>query len=132
MGSHPPISDADAELHLPPISDATMREGQASARGYTVAILRHGPAYDPPQSDPIIWEHGRRNYALRAAGLLSIVCPIRDGTQMAGIGIFNSDPAGVERILRGDPAVQAGVLAFEVHPARSFPGDSLPGSDARS
>jgi hypothetical protein len=27
-----------------------------------------------------------------------------------------------------DPAVKAGVFVYEVHPCRSFPGDSLPGA----
>jgi hypothetical protein len=30
--------------------------------------------------DGIIWEHGRRNFSLRADGLLSIICPVGDGT----------------------------------------------------
>jgi hypothetical protein len=111
---------------LPAISDQTMRQGLASTRAYTVALLHKGPAYDPPRTDAIIWEHGRRNFALRAAGLLAIVCPVSDGTQMAGVAIFDADPSTVEHILRGDPAVQAGVLTFQVHPSRSFPGDSLP------
>jgi hypothetical protein len=85
-----------------------------------------GPAYHPPESDPIIWEHGRRNYALRAAGILAIVCPVADGTPMAGIAVFDADQPTVERIMRGDPAVAADVLRYETHPARSFPGDSLP------
>ena len=113
---------------LPVISDEVMLQGLSSTRAYTIAVLRKGPAYDPPRTDPIIREHGRRNFALRAAGLLAIVCPIADGTQMAGIGIFDADPPTVERILRGDPAIQAGVLTFEVHPSRSFPGDTLPAS----
>jgi hypothetical protein len=121
--STPPSSP---ELNLPPITDDVMRQGMAGTRAYTVVILRKGPAYDPPNSDPIIWEHGRRNFALRAAGLLPIVCPIRDATQVAGIGIFNAEPAATEQILRGDPAVQAGVLTYEIHPSRSFPGDALP------
>jgi hypothetical protein len=121
-----PVSTPDSDLNLPSITDDFMRQGMASTRAYTIAILRRGPAYDPPHSDPIIWEHGRRNYALRAAGLLSIVCPIRDDSGVAGIGIFTADLAATERILQGDPAVQAGVLAFEVHPSRSFPGDCLP------
>src|SRR5215472_8903152 len=95
---------SDVDLGLPSISDDFMRQGLASTRAYTIAILRKGPAYDPPRSDPIIWEHGRRNYALRAAGWLSIVCPVRDATEMAGIGIFNADLPVVEQILQGDPA----------------------------
>jgi hypothetical protein len=117
---------SDTDLDLPRISDATMRQGLATTRAYTVAILRRGPAYASPGADAIIWEHGRRNYALRAAGVLSIVCPFSDDTDVAGIGVFNADVATAQRILLGDPAVQAGVLAFEMHPARSFPGDSLP------
>jgi hypothetical protein len=115
-----------SEFDLPQISDQHMRDGLASSRAYTVAILARGPAYHPPTSDPIIWEHGRRNFALRAAGLLSIVCPISDGTQTAGVGIFDTDPATTERILQGDPAVQAGVLTYQIHPTRGFPGDCLP------
>ena len=116
----------DSSLNLPSISDDFMRQGMAGTRAYTIALLRKGPAYDPPKSDPIIWEHGRRNYALRAAGLLSIVCPIRDDTDMAGVGIFDADVPAADQILRGDPAVQAGVLTYELHPSRSFPGDALP------
>ena len=113
-------------LHLPDISDEEMQQGRASTREYTIAILRRGPGYDPPRSDPVIWEHGRRNYALRAAGMLSIVCPVRDGTELAGIDIFDTDGATVERIMLGDPAIQAGILTYEIHPTRSFPGDRLP------
>src|SRR5262249_6136383 len=110
----------------PDISDEYMRESRAKARGYTVAILKKGPGYDPPRSDPIIWEHGRRNYALRAARLLAIVCPMPGPSELAGISIFDADAAAVERIMAEDPAVKAGVLTFEVHLTFSFPGDCLP------
>jgi hypothetical protein len=115
-----------ASLELPDISDEYMREHLAAVRQYTVVILKHGPAYESQDARAIIFEHGRRNFALRKAGLLSIVCPISDGTEYAGIGVFGGEPAEVERIMAGDPAVQAGVLTFEVHQARSFPGDRLP------
>ena len=116
---------SDAELRLPQISDDDMRQGFTTIREYTVAILKHGPGYDPPNSNPIIWEHGRRNFALRAAGLLRIVCPIRDDTDVAGIDVFDADPAKVDSIMQGDPAIVAGVLTYEVHASRSFPGDCL-------
>src|SRR5262249_43713814 len=89
-----------------------MRQLLPTTRGYTLVILKRGPAYDPPRSDAIIWEHGRRNFALRAAGLLSIVCPVRDGTVLAGIDIFDAEPAAVEPLIRGDPAITAGVLTL--------------------
>jgi len=117
---------SEADLHLPVVSNEEMARDRAASRTYTVAILKRGPAYRPPQSDPIILEHARRNFRLRAAGLLSIVCPISDGTDVAGVGIFDADQPVVERILRGDPAVQASVLTFETHVAFSFPGDALP------
>jgi hypothetical protein len=113
-------------LNLPEISDEFMQQALPTTRAYTVVILKKGPAYAPPRTDPIIWEHGRRNFSLREAGLLSIVCPINDGTELAGISIFDASQDQTERIIRADPAVQARVLMFEIHPARSFPGDCLP------
>jgi len=44
-------------LVLHEISDETMREALSRTRGYTVVILKRGPAYDPPHYDGIIWEH---------------------------------------------------------------------------
>jgi hypothetical protein len=120
------MQPSSSSLTLPDISDAFMRAAMTTTRGYTVAVLHKGPAYDPPRTDSIIWEHGRRNFALREAGLLAIVCPIRESGPMAGISIFNAEPAEVEQIMAGDPAVIAGVLTYEVHASRSFPGDSLP------
>ena len=119
-------TDVNADLQLPVVSDEDMARARAASRTYTIALLKRGPAYRPPESDPIIREHARRNFGLRAAGLLSIVCPISDGTEMAGIGIFDADRPTVERIMRGDPAVQASVLTYETHVAFSFPGDALP------
>lgn len=126
------VQQPTSTLQLPEISDEVMRRRLQTTRGYTVVILKKGPAYDPPRSDALIWEHGRRNFALRAVGLLSIVCPISDDTELAGAGIFDADQAEVEPIIAADPAVQAGVLTFEVHPARSFPGDCLPADGART
>jgi|SRR5438128_927121 len=120
------MHQSTATPQLPEISDEVMRQALPTTRSYTVVILKKGPAYDPPRSDGIIWEHGRRNLALRAAGVLAIACPVRDGSEIAGVGIFDADADEVVRIMAGDPAVQAGVLTFEVHPTRSIPGDSLP------
>ena len=110
----------------PQISDEDMKQALAETRAYTVVILKRGPGYDPPNSDATIWEHGRRNFALRAAGLLSIVCPISDGSRMAGVCVFVSDATQTDAIMAADPAVCAEVLSYEVHPTRSFAGDCLP------
>lgn len=110
-------------------TDEEMRERLAQSRDYTMALLRVAPAADLSQSRPLIWEHGRRNFSLRADGILPIVLRAADDSDWAGVGIFNASPAETERILLEDPAIQAGVLTYELHPVKGFPGDCLP-SDA--
>ena len=109
------------------ISDEAMREALTKTKVYSVMILLAGPRRHEPESARIIWEHGRRNFELRAEGKLSIVCPVADGSNVCGLGIFNADTEETKRIMEGDPGVKAGVFTYEVHPCRSFPGDSLPG-----
>ena len=111
---------------LPEITDTQMRERLAGTRDYTLLILKRTPARATDEAAPIIWEHGRRNMALRAAGALAIVCPATGGGDLAGIGIFPAPPQEVRAIMEQDPAVQAGVLTYELQPVRGFPGDSLP------
>ena len=109
------------------ITDDFMRQMMTTTRNYSVVILKAGPQYHMQGVEKIIWEHGRRNFALRADGLLSIVCPVTDGSEVKGIGIFNGSVAETRQIMDDDPGVQAGVFVYEVHSCRSFPGDSLPG-----
>jgi len=108
------------------ISDEYMREMLATTKNYCLLILKPGPRRHEPGADKIIWEHGRRNFALRAEGLLAIVCPVGDGSDVAGVGIFNASVEEVDRLMRDDPAVQEGVLLYDLHLCRSFPGDELP------
>lgn len=76
-------------------------------------------------ADKIIWEHGRRNFELRRDGVLCIVCPVRDGSDVSGVGIFSTTVEETRKILDEDPGVEAGILVYEIHPTRSFPGDAL-------
>jgi hypothetical protein len=122
-----PMTSPEVGETLPHVSDDELRQALAGARTYTVRVLKRGPNYDTPEAEAIIWEHGRRNMALHVAGVLAIMCPVRDGSEIAGVSIFDAECAEVERIMAGDPAVQTGVLTFEVHPAIGFPGDCLPG-----
>jgi hypothetical protein len=122
----------ESEVSLPDVTDADLMQAVRSTKAYTIVILKTGPKYQPP--DPqyqspvarIIWEHGKRNHALRLAGLMPIVCPILDDSDVTGIGVFNVGPAEVEKIMSGDPGVQAGIFTYQIHPARSFPGSTLP------
>jgi hypothetical protein len=108
------------------ITDEYMKQMRATTREYTLVILKKGPDYSRSDAQVIIWEHGRRNFSLREEGLLSIVCPVNDDTEVAGVGLFNADMEHTRKIMEGDPAVQHGILVFEIHPTRSFAGDKLP------
>jgi hypothetical protein len=109
------------------ITDEFMMQMLATTKTYTVIILKAGPGIGEPGAKQIMREHGRRNFALRAERLLSIVCPVTDDSEVKGIGIFNTDEAETKKIMDADPGVAAGVFVYEIHPCRSFPGDSLPG-----
>ena len=43
------------------------------------------------------------------------------------IGIFTLDRDKTRMVMEGDPAVQAGVLVYDVYEVRGLPGDALPG-----
>ena len=84
------------------------------------------PKPQPPGSGEDHMGARKRNFLLRARGLLPIVCPITDGSELAGIGIFNADVEEAKSIMDQDPAVKEGIFVYEAHPCRSFPGDCLP------
>ncbi len=107
-------------------SDERMRQLLTESRDYCAVILKHGPNYDSPERDKIVWEHGRRNFSLRADRILAIVCPIRDGSDLSGIGIFDGTVERITAVMDEDPGVKAGIFTYEIHACRSFPGDSLP------
>jgi hypothetical protein len=114
------------DASLPEVTDEMLEGLRASSAPYTVAILRAGPRFSMPGPDRsdevtrIIWMHGKRNLGLYLSGLLPVVCPIADGSGVAGVGIFAADEMKVREILDGDPAMRAGVLVYELHPTRTF------------
>ena len=108
------------------ISDEFMRDLLATTKPYTLVLLRATPKLHEPGMDAVVWEHGRRNFSLRADGTLAIVCPVGDGSEWSVVGIFNAPAEEVVRITDEDPGVKAGIFTYQVHPTRSFPGDSLP------
>jgi hypothetical protein len=108
------------------ISDEYMHEMLGKSKTYTAMLLRATEKANEPDARKIIWEHGRRNFALRAEGKLPIVCPATDDSDWAGIGIFNATPDEVDQIMQDDPGVKAGLFTYELHPVRGFPTSSLP------
>ena len=109
------------------ITDEFMRQMLPTARNYCLVILKATPKSNEPGVDKIIWEHGRRNFGLREQGVLSIVCPVRDESEVRGIYIFNTGVQEVRQIMDEDPGVKAGIFTYELHECRGFPGQSLPG-----
>lgn len=116
---------------LPEVSESQLMAALAGTRPYTVVVLKAGPRYSPPgpNRDPevaaTILQHGVRNMRLRMAGLLRVVCPVADGSDVAGVGIFEATPEECDAIYSRDPAVMASILTYEIHPTRTFPDSSL-------
>ena len=71
------------------ISDEFMTQIISRTRNYCIVILKASPNHSSPGTEKIIWEHARRNFLLRAQGLLPIVCPI-SMEATCRIGIFNA------------------------------------------
>ena len=108
------------------ITDDHMRQMLTTTKQYSIVILKATAKRQETGIEKIIWEHARRNFTLRADGVLSIVCPINDESDVKGIGIFNAPVEDVKKIMDEDPGVKAGIFTYEAHASRSFPGDSLP------
>ncbi|MDR3654602.1 MAG: hypothetical protein ACLQIK_03740 [Mycobacterium sp.] len=111
-------------------TDEEMGELLPTAKPYTVVILKKGPTFEglseTGAAPRIVWEHGRRNFGLRDDGVLPVVLPVTDGSDVCGIGVFAATVDEAAAIMDGDPGVAAGVFTYEVHACRGFPGDSLP------
>ncbi len=116
----------DERSAMPEITDEYMQDMLGKSKTYTAMLLRGTEKASGPDAEKIIWEHGRRNFALRDAGKLAIVCPATDESDWAGIAIFDATPEEVERIMADDPGINAGLFTYELHPVLGFPTSSLP------
>ena len=111
---------------MPEITDEYMQSMLAKSKNYTVVLLRVTDKATEAGARPIIWEHGRRNFALRDEGKLPVICRVDDDSDWAGVGIFAASPDEVAQIMEGDPGVEAGLFTYELHPVLAFPGATLP------
>ncbi len=109
------------------VTDEYMREMMQKTKPYTIVVLRRTHKRNEPGADRIVWEHGRRNFELRRDGILCVVCPIADESDVSGLGIFSTAPDETRRVMNEDPGVKAGIFTYEIHPTHSFPGDALKG-----
>jgi len=108
------------------ITDEQMREELQTAKPYTIVLLRSTARRAETGIDRIIWEHGRRNFELRARGVLAIVCPVVDESNLSGVCIFTTNSEETRKIMNGDPGVEAGLFTYEIHSTKTFPGSRLP------
>ena len=111
---------------LPTITDQAVNERLATVRSYSAVLLQVTPSFVRPDVDPIVWEHGRRNFALMDAGIAALVLPAVDDSDWAGLYVFTVPPDDVHTVMRDDPGVAAGIFTYEVHPVLGFPGAALP------
>jgi len=107
-------------------TDQEMGELLPTAKPYSAVILKKGPNFDDDAAPGIIWEHGRRNFGLRDDGVMAVVLPVVDGSEVCGICVFATTLDEAAEIMNDDPGVAAGVFTYEVHACRGFPGDALP------
>lgn len=107
-------------------SDEEMGQLLPTAKQYSVVILKRGARFGDESSAQIIWEHGRRNFGLRDDGVLAVVLPVTDESDVCGIGVFAATVDETAAIMADDPGVAAGVFVYQVHACRGFPGDALP------
>ncbi len=90
------------------ITDEMMRERLSKLKPYTTMILHKTTKFGGPGTDQIVWEHGRRNFALRASGKISIICPVNDGTDVTGVSIFNTTLEEAKKIYDEDSGRKSG------------------------
>ena len=107
------------------ITDEYMQQMLTQTKEYAIVLLKPGPKITQPGIEKILWEHARRNFELRADGLLSIVGPVTAEADVNGLCIFNTSLEEARQIIEKDPAVVAGIFIFDIYPMRSFPGDAL-------
>src|SRR5271157_4019627 len=108
------------------ITDAQMKAMLATVKPYCACILHATAKRKEPGADLIVREHARRNFQLKAEGILPVVCPISDTTDVRGIGIYVGTVEEIARVMDDDPGVKAGIFTYELHPCQSFPGSTLP------
>ena len=108
------------------VTDEQVRQLAETARPYSLALLRWGPARYREGADETEKAHQRRMVSLRGEGVIAVLCPVASDT-ICGVAILTKPPDEATEIMNDDPCVQVGMMSCEVYPCHGFPGDSLPG-----
>jgi hypothetical protein len=109
-----------------PVTDEQIRELAATARPYSLAVLRWGPERNMDGAEAVELEHQRRMVSLRADGVIAILCPIASDS-LAGVAIMTVPTEEAKTIMDADPCVRARMIDCEIYACHGFPGDALPG-----
>ena len=107
------------------ITDEYFKEMHSKLKDYTMVLIKSTPKRNDAGAQAIIFEHARKNLAIREEGLASIICPVFSENGLSGVYVFNVSVDEARRIMDDDPAVKAGVFQYEIYPCKGFPGDSL-------
>jgi hypothetical protein len=111
------------------ITDEQIQQLVATARPFSLALLSWGPERHREGADAIELEHQRRMVSLRADGVIAILCPVSSDT-VSGVAIMDVSPDEAQRIMDGDPCVEAGMIVCDIYHCASFPGDTVPTGSA--
>src|SRR5215831_2246035 len=87
---------------------------------FQMALLRKGPKWNeitPSDRRTILQQHFGNVLAMMEAGEMVIAGPLRDQNDLSGIFILRTASAEeATNWVNTDPAVKAGLMAFELHP----------------
>ncbi|WP_067693284.1 hypothetical protein [Nocardia jejuensis] len=107
------------------VTDEQIQALAATAKPFSLALLRWGPERGRSDADSIELEHQRRMVSLRADGVIAVLCPVASDS-VAGVAIMTVSADAAAEIMSEDPCVRAAMMTVEVHPCHGFPGDALP------
>ncbi|GFG75845.1 hypothetical protein [Mycobacterium botniense] len=103
-------------------TDDEMNQQMINARPYSLVILKPGPNSSDESAPSLMWEHARRNFGLRDAGVLAATLVVLDDSDLWGIRVLTGTVDDTVALMNEDPAVAAGIFTVEVHPCRGFVG----------
>lgn len=101
-------------------------------RWFWLLLLKAGPNRDQGEAtaDRLQLAHLQHLFALRRDGLLTLFGPVRDASELRGIGVLLVETREeAEAIMAGDPMIEAGRLVADIRPWFTMPGGALPGRE---
>ena len=108
------------------VTDEQVEQLAATARPFSVALLRWAPGRHQEGAGATERAHQRRMVSLRAEGTIAVLCPVQSD-DLCGVAVMTQTVEQARGTMAADPCVRAGMMTVQVLPCVGFPGDSLPG-----